>query len=131
MQDYEPEIGQYMFGQPYQKYKVSHLLMAVLHEIENELCRVMENINQKPYHSPFENYAEHFVCPVFEVHSYSWTGDNQEYNFKWKDIKISWYKYLGRGTSINRLMSNDEIELLLEECLEALSEYEKENCEDF
>jgi len=131
MKDYEPELGQALFGQPYQNYEVSNLLMAALHEIEGELCRVMENITQKTYHSPFENYAEHFVCPTFEAHSYSWTDDNQEYNFKWKDVKISWYKYLGRGTSINRLISNDEIEILLEECLEALQKYEKENCENF
>jgi hypothetical protein len=132
MKEYNPEIGQMMFGQPYQKYECSNLLQAALDMIDKELCRIMWNINQEEYKSPFQNTANSFKCDIFEVEAYSWNDDyKQKYNFKYRDIEISWYKYLGRGTSINRLISNDKIEILLEECLEALQKYEKENCENF
>lgn len=132
MKEFEPEMGHYCFGQPWHSHEIPNLLYAALHVIEEEMVRIMENITQKEYHSPFENYAEHFVCPTFEAHAYSWDEDeNQEYNFRWRDVKISWYKYFGRDMSVNKELSNDEIAILLDDCLDALAKYEKENDEDF
>jgi len=127
MQDYEPEIGQYMFGQPYKEYQCSALLEAALSSINSELCRVMWNINQEEYNSPFYNNGNSFECPVFEIKAYSWSDDEQPYNFKYKDIEISWYKHLGRGMSIGKQITNDEIAKMLDDCLEYLYKYEQEN----
>jgi hypothetical protein len=128
MEKYTPELGQAVFGQPYKTYKASELLEAALSSIDSELRRVMWNINQKEYESPFSNTANSFVSDTFEAHAYDWNDEhNQPYNFKWKDIEISWYKYMGRGMSINKQITNDEIELLLDNCLAAIRSYEKEN----
>jgi hypothetical protein len=128
MSDYQPELGQFCFGQPYQQYGVSELLIAALEYINIELKRVMWNINQEKYSSPFENTGNHYKNKIFEVYAYSWDDTiEQPYNFKWKDLEISWYKYLGRGISINRLATNDEINQMLNECIESLREDEKEN----
>ena len=127
MNDYEPELGQALFGQPYKEYDVSNLLHAALQSIDAELDRVMGNVTQKEYHSPFANSGNDFKCDAFEVDAYSWDETiEQKYNFKWRDIEISWYKYLGRGMSVNRVMSNDYIAQMLDDCLLALETYEGE-----
>jgi hypothetical protein len=100
---YEPELGQFLFGQPWQKLECPKLLEAALVMIDNELDRIMWNINQEAYSSPFENTGTSFKCyNIFEVKAYNWGDKAQDYNFKWKDIEVSWYKYLGRGMSVNR-----------------------------
>jgi len=130
MSEYEPELGQAVFGQPYKEYEISNLLYAALQRIDTELDRVMGNVTQKEYHSPFANSGNDFKCDAFEVHAYSWDETiEQEYNFKWRDIEISWYKYLGRGMSVNRVMSNDYIAQMLDDCLLALENYEEEMSE--
>ena len=125
---FEPELGHMIFGQGWQEHEASPMLEAALDAISAELDRVMWNIHQKTYYSPFGNTGADFECPTFQVDAYSWTdGDNQPWNFKWKDVEISWYKYLGRDTSVNQDMSNDRIAEMLNECLDAIRKYEKEN----
>lgn len=121
MKKFEPELGQALFGQPYREYEVSNLLEAALVQIDNELSRVMWNVNQSEYPSPFGNTGNSFVCDVFEVYAYSWNEDvPQPYNFRWRDVDVSWYKYLGRGMSVNQELTNDKISKLLDECLTAV-----------
>jgi hypothetical protein len=126
MKKYEPELGQMCFGQPWKEYEVSEILIAALRAIEYKLDIVMWNINQEEYNSPFGNTGNRFKCKVFEVQSYNWNDDEiQGYNFKYKDIEISWYKYLGRGTTVNKAITNDEISKMLDDCLSAVKKYEK------
>lgn len=123
---YEPEIGQAIFGQPSQEYKASELLIAALESIRSELARVYWNNNQKKIDDPFGNTGGKYINDVFEVYAYSWDDEvPQPYNFRWKDFDISWYKYLGRGTSTNRKILPQEIEKMLEECLGAIRKEEK------
>jgi len=125
MPGYLPEIGQLCWGQPWQEHIASPLLIAALRGIQSELDRVMWNRNQEEYESPFANTGNRFECEVFKAHAYSWDETvEQEFNFSWRDFRVSWYKYLGRGTSTNRPISNDEIEQMLEECLASLSSIE-------
>ena len=124
---FEPELGQMVFGQPWGEYRASNLLIAALESISTELDRVMWNIYQVEYDSPFENTANDFQCDAFEVDAYSWDDDIQPYNFKWRDVEVKWYKYLGRGTSVNQELSNDKIAEMLDDCLGALRKYEAEH----
>src|ERR1035437_799500 len=104
-------------------FEVSELCQAVLLSINRELDRVMWNITQESYPSPFDNTANSFKCEAFEVEAYSWNEKyEQPYNFKWREFEISWYKYFGRGMSSNIKIYNDDIEEMLKECLEALKE---------
>ena len=114
---YEPELGQAVFGQPYKEYGVSQKLRDALSSIDKHLCLKMERLD-KNFESPFANSGNKFYCDTFEVESYSWDDEvDQPWNFKWRDIEVSWYKYFGRGMSVNKNVSDKEIEEMLDECL--------------
>lgn len=127
MKKYIPELGQAMFGQPSQCYECPEWLESFLWSIDRELSRVMWNIEQEEYDSPFGNTGNKFKNDVFEVNAYDWDDNSeQKYNFKWKDLEISWYKYCGRGMSVNQKISLSKGEKMLNECLESLREMERE-----
>lgn len=131
MSYYEPELGQAAFGQPYKTYTVPQYVEAAFMMIDNELDRVMWNTTQEEWPSPFQNTGNGYKNDTFEVEAYSWDEEyEQPYNFKWKDLEVSWYKHMRRGASMNRETSPAEIAEMLVECLESLSAYEKEKCPD-
>ena len=71
---------------------VPNYVQAAFTKIDEQLSRVMWNIYQKEYDSPFSNTGEKFKNDVFEVEAYSWDDEyNQEYNFKWN--KTIFYLY--------------------------------------
>lgn len=89
--------------------------------MDDQLDRVMWNIHQEKYPSPFENTANSFKNNVFEVQSYDWNDDvEQPYNFKCDDIEISWYKYLGRDTTINGEYEPQKIIDMFNKCLQSI-----------
>lgn len=94
-------------------------LTTVLRGIEDELDRVMWNNTQEDYLSPFGNTGNSYKNDVFEVRAYDWANENT-WNFKYKDIEISWYKYLGRDMDINRKMSLEEIYQMYQDCVESV-----------
>jgi hypothetical protein len=122
---YEPELGQMVFGQPWRKYECPEYIIALLKEIGEVLYRMMGNLGNHPYDNPFSNTGANFKCDVFEVEAYSWAEEPQECNFKYKDIEISWYKYLGRGTTINRETTYEEIIEMFDACIKELRRIEK------
>jgi hypothetical protein len=127
--NYEPEIGQMCFGQKWQQFAVSELCEAALFHIERELSRVMWNMHQEDYNSPFDNTGnvEGFKNDVFEVHAYDWNEEHkQPFNFKWKDVEISWYKYCARGISANQEIKSDKLDQMLNECIDSLRKMEGE-----
>lgn len=48
-------------------------------------------------------------------------------NFKYKDIEVRWYKYLGRGCTVNRAITPDEGAAMLADILGFLRNWEKEH----
>jgi hypothetical protein len=128
MQYYRPEIGQALFGQPSKTYECPSYLEAALRMIRDELDMVETNIYGNRYNDVFENSGDSFKCPVFEVESYSWNENyKQPYNFKWKDLEVSWYKYLGRGMSVNKKTNPNEVAKMLEDCLNYLNKIDKKD----
>lgn len=106
---------------------VSLIWEAALSCLDYELRRIMWNIHQKEYQSPFANTGQEFKCDAFEVQAYSWDEDiNQMFNFKWRDVEISWYKWLGRGMRSNKELTPNLAQEMLKECLECLEKYENE-----
>lgn len=121
MNEYEPEIGQLLFGQPYKRYQASNLLVAALEAVREELERVSWNKKQEDPGDPFGNTGGSYKNGVFEVQAYSWDeSKEQPYNFKYGDFEVSWYKYLGRGTSTNKEISPEEVEGMLDACLDSV-----------
>jgi hypothetical protein len=111
------ELGQLLFGQPFQKNDMSNIVEAALNLIGERLDLVMWNINQKEYNSPFQNTGNKFDSEVFSVHAYSWDDEIQPWNFKYGDFEVSWYKCLGRGSSMNKNISPQEVADMLDACL--------------
>lgn len=127
MKEYVPELGQMVFGQPSHQYAVSDLVEAVLTLLSYRLSTAMWNVTQKDNMSPFQNSGEEFETRAFHVQAYSWGDDEQPYNFKWRNIKISWYKYMGRGMSSNVEITSHMADEMLKDCLASIEEYEAEN----
>jgi hypothetical protein len=122
---YEPELGQMIFGQPTQVYDCPEYIESLLRGISSELERVMWN-NKKQYNSPMDNTGEQFKNDTFEVNAYSWNDEEEQpYNFKYKDIEISWYKYLGRGMSINKPITEKQAVKMFDECIKSIRKMEK------
>lgn len=117
---FRPELGQMLFGQPSQSFEAPEILEAVFDRIDCELSRVMWNVNQEEYASPFSNSGNRFECDTFNVHAYDWVSDDQPWNFAWRDLRVSWYKRMGRGMSANMEVTPDLADQCLRECLEAV-----------
>jgi hypothetical protein len=72
--------------------------------------------------NPFQNTGAEYIGKCFVVRAYDWGDDHQPYNFKWRDIEVSWYKYLGRGMEASRKVAPSEVKQLLRECMHELLE---------
>jgi hypothetical protein len=115
---YQPELGQMMFGQPSHALSVPVDVELALDAISNAASVYC---GFGAFESPFSNSGARYEWSCFAVHAYDWGDDqSQQWNFKWRDFEVSWYKYLGRGMSRNRKISKAELQEMLTECLTAL-----------
>ncbi len=73
---------------------------------------------------PFENGGA-ISTPAFDARSYQWEPPTRG-SFWWRDVRVTWYKHLGRDCRINRAMTADEIEEMNDECFAAIVLLEKE-----
>lgn len=126
MTEYQPELGQMCFGQPYRQFAVPEIMESVMRTISDEMDRVFWNMRQKEYDSPFNNSGASFRCPTFTAVSYSWGDEGQPYNFKHQKsgLTISWYKWSGRGASADREITPDLAAEVLTDCLAAVRRVE-------
>lgn len=125
MNIYEPELGQAIFGQPHQTYEVPEIMEAVLTMIHHEYDRVYWNVKQKDCPSPFSNTGSRLDTPTFKAHAYSWGDGEQPFNFVWRDLRISWYKWCGRGMSSNIEITPEMASKCLDECLAEIRKMEE------
>lgn len=98
------ELGNLMFNTNNQNqlYECPLWVVALLREIESQISRVYWNKNHQEWNSAFGNTGNEFHNSIIDIHAYAWEEDNEvEANFKCNNIEISWYKYLGRDTTIN------------------------------
>lgn len=130
---YEPELGQAFFGQPWQGGECPEWMVGLIEGIRSRLGVAGWNEYQREF-DPFDNWEDAEVFNKdhkeigIEVWPYSWNDDiEQKYNFKYKDIEISWYKHLGRGDSINREVSPAEAAEMFDEIAAKLSKWQ---CKD-
>ena len=127
------DIMRYMMANKEDKpssFDVPEYVLAALMYIDNELSRIMWNINHKEFESPLTNSANSYKNEVFEMEAYSWDDEyDQPYNFKWKDYEISWYKHFRRIPKSNRQISPDECAIMLDECLKSIRKLEREDDE--
>ena len=116
------ELGNLMFNtNRNQYYDCPDWIVALLQTISEKLDIVMWNKFQEEYDSPFKNTGNSFKNDTFEVQAYNWDDEiEQQYNFKCGDVEISWYKYLGRDTTINDDYEEKYIIEMFNKCMESL-----------
>lgn len=98
-------------------------IVALLNELSMQLDLCASNNGNYDFANPFNNTGGQFNNAIFEVNAYDWNEDEnytQEYNFKYKDIKIKWYKCLGRDTTINGNYSYETIIKMFNKCIKSL-----------
>jgi len=120
--NYEPEMGQMGFGNPWGRYECADFVWALLSELLAVIGRVYWNRNQKEW-----RYIDDPEIPGIEVRAYYWGEDEKEAkkpNFKFEDIEIRWYKHPGRGMSLNRTLSEKEWRKWFDRCLKAIRDSE-------
>lgn len=124
------ELGNVIFNQnKNQKYNCPEYVIDLLKGIESRLERIYWNNNQEELESPFQNTGNKIDLGPLKIQAYNWNEDEStDYNFKYKDLEISWYKYLGRDTTINiDPKEKDFLEKIIgyyNEILELLDNYE-------
>ena len=121
------ELGNIMFNTNVnQIYNCPNYIEVFLNTIKEVLNIKMWNKYQKEYDSPFDNTGNSYKNDIFEVEAYSWDDDyEQPYNFKYKDIEISWYKYLGRDMTINKKVTPNEAIKMFDDCINSLQNIDK------
>jgi len=118
----ELELGNLMFNtNKNQTYSCPDWVVALLRDLSRRLSRIKYNMQQTEYDSPFDNTGNEYYNGTFEVQAYNWDDDvTQPYNFKWKDVEISWYKYLGRDTTINNNYDERYLIEMYNDCKQSL-----------
>jgi hypothetical protein len=111
---FQPELGQIAFGQPFKRFGVPDAF-------SNALSVLGDAIKAATGQNPADNSGARFNCPTFQMHAYSWSDDEQPFNFKWGEVEVSWYKYLGRGESANRALTAEDASAMLLACLPAIA----------
>ena len=91
--------------------------------LADEIERVEWNLRQEQYEAPTANNGGHYQTDVFEMHAYYW-GDDEDLsnrpNFKCGDFEVHWYKWLGRGMSMNQDIDANRFFELIDKCLESV-----------
>ena len=120
MTDPKIELGQMLWGHPVQSHDVPEIWIAALDAVNGEIERVWFNERQIAVRGPMCNSGERYDCDAFSAHAYDWDDEEQPWNFKWRDVRISWYKWCGRGMSANMPLTPDMAAEMLTECLAAI-----------
>lgn len=119
------ELGNLLFNtNKNQVFECPRYIVNLLEGLSAVMCALYETKYKQEMDSPFSNTAAKFENETFRVEAYSWDDEyEQPYNFKWKDVEISWYKYLGRDTTINQEISPQKALKMFKECLESLDNF--------
>jgi hypothetical protein len=126
------ELGQMMFSNAKVGYwEVPEIVEAVLRTIADEIERVEWNNTQKHYEAPTGNNGGEYKTDKFKMRAYCWCDGERHKkgcpaNFEWRDVKITWYKYLGRGMTTNTEFTPDLANAMLEDCLASVRATEKD-----
>jgi hypothetical protein len=76
-----------------------------------------------------EKYGTKFENDIFMMHPYCWcereecqwcNGDMPNFHYKPLDFKVTWYKYIGRSTKLNKELTAEQLVEIQQRCLESL-----------
>jgi hypothetical protein len=73
------------------------------------------------HEDPFGNTDGSLKTESFFARAYVWDYDLPG-EFQWQDVRVTWYKYLGRDTKISRRMGSSEVRRMITECKDSLTD---------
>lgn len=125
---FEAPLGQLVCGNPWGALDFGGLLDYV----SGELYVLSEMLGRKNPDDQAHGclggewgYGQDFKSDVFEMHPYWWGDENapEAYrpNFKCGDLEVRWYKYIGRGMSVNRAVTRRELESIFRHCRQSIA----------
>lgn len=103
---YVPEIGQAVLGNEWGEYELPTHADLMWSGVMEEIYRVYWNRNQEQWDGRYDP-----EIPGVTWRAYCWDDESPEAdkpNLEFKDVHICWYKYPGRGMSVNKEMSAEE-----------------------
>jgi len=116
--EYIPELGQMAFGNPTGKYSCPDWMAGMLYAIGLDLSVRLSIPN------PCKNVSAEYINDTFEMRSYCWDERDEARcalpNFKCGDFEVRWYKYCGRGMSINRPIDRAEFAEIFKKCVDSI-----------
>jgi hypothetical protein len=145
---FEPELGQFAHGCPYNEFAAPEFIEAGLNHLATEIERVEWNVRQEEYRAPVANTGDEYETPDFKLRAYYWGdctcgAEDSEIekphaaecgvslpNFKCGDFEVRWYKWLGRGMSMIRQIDANEFFQLIDKCVESVRRKENEHYKD-
>jgi hypothetical protein len=130
MKKYIPEIGQACFGCPTSEFSCPEFIEAGLKHLSDEIEIVELNIRQKEFVSPTKISGTVYNTYAFQMRAYYWGEDEKIQstpNFSCDGLEIRWYKYLGRGMSMNKEIDANNFFKIIDKCLKAVREREIAN----
>lgn len=120
---YEPELDQIMFDTPTDEFELGKLERWAVSNLQKiaQLTKV-EGLGDNT-----GGHGVKFQNDVFVMQNYHWCNEGDDCkiaempNFKCGDIEIRWYKYLGRGMSVNRQVTKEELTEAFQKCRDSLT----------
>lgn len=109
-----------MFGNPTGEFACPEFVEAGINHLAGEIGRVKWNQDKETFDLPTGNNGTEYKTEAFEMRSYCWDEDSPQAelpNFKCGDLEVRWYKYCGRGMSMNRAIDANEFFALIDGCL--------------
>lgn len=122
------ELGQACFGNKWSQYNAPDFITAGFLLLEHEIQRVEWNIRQKSFETPLGGGAwcgsiDSYKNKVFEIHPYYW-GEHKHLsnrpNFKCGRFEVRWYKYMGRGMTMNMNVDANKFFKIIGRCMKYL-----------
>lgn len=100
-----------------QKILLDDLIQKDLWELGIQISKKFDCPN------PCENNSSYFRNSVFQLNAFNWFSEEasgHDYNFKYKNFYISWYKYLGRSSFQSQKMTHTAWSNIYQECLNSI-----------
>ena len=125
---FPPELGQMVWSNtPWHQHEMQPMVESGL-RLLGELVRPLMPEEYGRHSAPTENAAQVFENEVFVLRAYCWCDGElagHEHgcppNFVCGDFAACWYKYLGRGSSQSRTLTEAEWRQIMQRCLESLT----------
>jgi hypothetical protein len=119
MNEYTPELGQYCYGNAYGQYEMPQYAIVLLQGILQYISITVWNRDQVEW----DKYTDPGI-PGIEYRPYWWGNEDAPEatmpNLGCGGVKVFWYKYPGRGMSVDKNLSPAEWAEWFNACLAAI-----------